>query len=77
MPTHAETMKTAIEAVLEGRITSDIESYAIDGRQITKIPIQELTRLHKYYSSIVQQETNAAAVDAGGGNPNRIKVRFP
>lgn len=76
MPTHAATMKTAIEAVLENRVTADIEAYTIDGRQITKIPMAELMRLHKYYTGIVNQETAAASVEAGTGNPNKIKVKF-
>jgi hypothetical protein len=76
MPTHAATMKAAIESVLEGRITADIERYTIDGREITKIPMQELIELHKHYTAIVQNEQNTADVAAGLGNKRTIKVRF-
>lgn len=41
----AEKDLTAIRAVLNGRITSDIEAYQIAGRAVTKIPIRDLIAL--------------------------------
>jgi len=76
MPTHAVTMLAAIEAVLEGRITADVEAYTIAGRQITKIPIEQLLVLRDRYKSEVAAETAAAAIADGDGNPRKIKVRF-
>ena len=49
MASHNKKMLDAIEAVLEGRITSDVEAYQIAGRQITKISITELEALHVKY----------------------------
>jgi hypothetical protein len=76
MATHAETMLAAIKTVLEGRITSDVESYTIGGRQITKIPIPELIKIYNHYQSMVNSEKAAEDIANGLGNPNTIKVRF-
>ena len=46
---HAEKMITAIECVLEGRITDDVTSLSIAGRSISKIPIDELMILRANY----------------------------
>lgn len=41
----AERNLSAVEAVLEGRITADIEAYTIGGKQVTAIPVMELMQL--------------------------------
>jgi len=51
--THAERTLALIEAKIEGRITSDHESYSIAGRSIMKIPTKELIRLRAIYQSKV------------------------
>lgn len=56
--THAEKMLEAIESVLEGRATSDIESYSIAGRAVNKIPIAELIKWHNVYLARVKRERN-------------------
>jgi hypothetical protein len=53
--THNEKMKAAIEAVLEGRATADIELYTIDGRQITKIPFHDLRKAYAVYAAAVER----------------------
>lgn len=52
---HEVKMLAAIEAVLEGRITADVQQYAIGGRQITKIPIEELAKLRGRYQAKVER----------------------
>lgn len=74
--THYETMLEKIRAVLEGRITADVESYKINGREITKIPFVELQTMERQYAALVQQEKAADAVNAGLGNPNTIRIKF-
>lgn len=76
MATHAETMLANIEAVLEGRITSDVESYTIAGRQITKIPITELLTMRDKYRAERNGELAAESIAEGTGNPNKIRVRL-
>ena len=76
MATHVETMLANIEAVLEGRITSDVESYTIAGRQITKIPITELLTMRDKYRAERNGELAAESIAEGTGNPNKIRVRL-
>ena len=73
---HNETMLAKIKSVLEGRIDADIENYKIAGREIAKIPIKDLVELKDHYQAKVNKEKNAAAVRAGQGNSNTIKVKF-
>lgn len=56
--THAEKMLGAIQSVLEGRASSDIESYQIAGRAVNKIPVAELVKWHNVYLARVQRERN-------------------
>lgn len=72
---HAQIMLDAINQVLEGRITKDVESYEIDNRKITRIPILELHKLKRTYSLQVQREKRK---QAGKPNfqPRKVKTRF-
>jgi len=54
--THAEKTLAVIKAALEGRLTSDIESYQIVGRAVNKIPIEQLVKLRGVYESMVYRE---------------------
>lgn len=54
--THAEKTLAVIEAAIEGRLSKDLESYSVRGRQITKIPIRDLFRLRAQYAAIVRAE---------------------
>lgn len=78
--THAATMLAAIEAVLEGRVTADVETYQISTggitRQITKIPIPELKQLRDDYRAEVRAETAADNMAAGQGSGRGARVRF-
>lgn len=74
--THAATMLSKIEAVLEGRIDADVENYQIAGRMITKIPISELIVLRDRYRQEVKNEETANSIAAGLGNNKNVKIRF-
>ncbi len=76
MASHAKTMLEKIKSVLEGRITSDIEQYAIAGQQITKIPISELLVLYDKYKGEVAREEEAERLKMGLKNKRKIKVRL-
>jgi len=73
---HARRTLDAIEAVIEGRASSDQESMSIAGRSLSRIPIAELLKFRDYYKQEVGSEKAAEAVAAGLGNPKRIFVRF-
>ncbi len=53
---HAEKMLEAIEAKLEGRISSDHESYTIDGRSLNRIPVEQLVQYRTKYRNEVARE---------------------
>lgn len=71
--TMAEKNLAAIDAVLQNRITKDVESYSIAGRSVVKIPLAELTRLRGVWAGIVYQQRNPGTlgpsvnVQFGGG----------
>lgn len=71
--THAEIMVDKIESLLEGRADSDVSNYAIKGRSLTRMDVDELTRWRDYYRAEVAREQSAK-------NPNSakttVKVRF-
>lgn len=71
MVSFEEQTLNAIEATLQGRITSDIEQYSIAGRSITKIPIRELLQLRGQYRALVWKQRNP------GKLMNPISVVFP
>ena len=64
----------AINAVLDGRITKDVESYSIEGRALTRVPLEILTTLRAKYMSEVQAEERLAAGKSSG--PRVRKVAF-
>lgn len=70
MQSSAERTLAVIEAAIEGRLTTDMQSYQIDGRQITKIPILELTRLRGIYASRVDRQNNS-------GKSQTVEVWMP
>ena len=73
--THNQKMLAAIEAMLEQRATAqqlDVVSYSVGNRSLSR---SNLIELRDYYAKLVAQEQNAAAIAAGGGNPNRIYIR--
>jgi hypothetical protein len=55
---HAERTLALIEAKIEGRITTDHESYSINGRSIMKIPTKELLRMRAIYQAKVYRLRN-------------------
>lgn len=56
--THAERVLEAIEAAIEGRLTSDLEEVTINGRSVKHIPMRELVRLRAIYAAEVAAERN-------------------
>jgi hypothetical protein len=69
--THAEKTLSVIEAALSGRLTADLESYQIAGRQVTKIPIKELRELRGWYAAEVARAQNPGTL----GTPT-FQVQF-
>lgn len=74
--THAKKMLDAIEAVLEGRASSEIASYTEGGRSVTKIPHDELLAIRSRYQQEYFNELAAQRIADGLGSRRNIYVRF-
>lgn len=56
LQSHAERAIAALEARIEDRLTADIESYSINGRSVSKIPILECRKLLGQYRAQLWRE---------------------
>ena len=74
--TDLETAISNIELVITGRITADVESYSIAGRQITKIPISELFSLKDRLKSELENLKAAQRIEDGEPSKRKILIRF-
>ncbi len=72
---HVKRLLDAIEAVLEGRVTKDVESYSIEGRQLTRIPIPELLALRDKYRAEYRRELQAERLAKGLRSGRTVRVR--
>ena len=73
---HAEIMVDKIESILEGKADSDVGSYSIAGRSITKMSFEELLAARDRYRAEVTKHNNKELVKRGKENGSTIKVRF-
>ena len=73
---HARIMVEKIESVLEGRAASDVNSYSISGRSLTKIPIPELLQFRASYRAEYVREVRRERARNGLGTGTLIKARF-
>lgn len=67
--TPEEQILAAIEAVIQGRVTSGIEAYHVAGRAVTKIPIRELLQLRGTYRAIVWRQQHPGKI----GKPWKVE----
>jgi len=74
---HAEIMVGKIEGLLAGKADSDVSSYSIAGRSLTKLTFSELIEARDYFRSEAKQDQAREAARNGRpvGGPT-IKVRF-
>ena len=69
-------MVDKIESLLEGRADSDVDSYSIAGRSLSKLSFEELIKARDYFRSEVKQEKAAELAERGLSTGATIKVRF-
>lgn len=69
--THNEKMLSSIRKRLEGRILTDHENYSVDGRSLSRIPMDTLQKLEKEYAWKVHDEQVAR-----GERQKHRSVRF-
>ena len=70
----AQRLLDAVNAVLEGRATKDVEAYSIEGRSLTRTPFEILRNTRVRLMREVQAEQ--AAAKGKGTGPRYRKVRF-
>ena len=73
---HAEIMLDKINSILEGKADSDVGSYSIAGRSLTKMTFAELMDARDRYKAEIVVHTNRELIKRGKSNGSTIKVRF-
>ena len=68
---HAQIMVAKITSILENRADSDVGSYTIKTRSITKMTVKELIDWRDYYLAEIGRRP-----DAQGTKKNSVQVRF-
>lgn len=74
--THAEIMVDKIESVLQGRADSDVSSYSIQGRSLSKMSITDLLEWRNYYLREAKKEKKDSDIKNGRPTNTTVKVRF-
>lgn len=73
---HAEIMLNKIESILEGKADSDVASYSIQGRSLTKLAIDELLQWRDYYRREVNEIRRKEQITHGRKTKATILGRF-
>ena len=74
--THAEIMVGKIESILSGKADSDVASYSVAGRSLTKMSFRELIEARDYYRSEVRREEIEQRIRRGQSTGATVQVRF-
>jgi len=74
--THAEIMVTKLESLLEGRADSDVDSYSIAGRSLSKLSFEDLIKARDYYRGRVRREKADELAARGLSTGSTILARF-
>ena len=73
---HAEIMLGKIESILEGKADSDVSSYSIAGRSLTKFSPEELLDWRNNYRKEVALHKREEAIKHGRKPKSTILMRF-
>ena len=73
---HPRIMLEKIESILEGRAAADVSSYSINGRSLTKIPIEELMNFRSRYKAEYLREVRRERAKNGIGTGAKMLARF-
>lgn len=74
--TFEKKMVDKIESLLLGRADTDVGSYSIAGRSLTKMTFAELEEARDKFQGIVKRQEAEARVKRGKASSNTVKVRF-
>ena len=73
---HAKVMVDKLESLLEGKADADVSSYAIAGRSLNKLTVEEMLKWRDYYKAEYQREIQEFRIGNNEGSGAVIKVRF-
>lgn len=73
---HVEKTLAALEAVIEGRASSDQLAYSIGGRSISKMSPEQLLTWRDKYKAELAAEQKAQQIAAGLGGAGTVRVRM-
>lgn len=73
---HAEIMLAKIESLLQGKADSDVASYSIQGRSLTKLSFEELEKARSRYKAEIKNEKALQAAKQGRKTGNTVRVVF-
>jgi hypothetical protein len=73
---HAQIMVGKIESILQGKADSDVGSYSIAGRSLTKMSFAELMDARDLYKAEFNQEVIKDRIRRGKASGATVKVRF-
>lgn len=71
---HAQIMVDKIQSILLGRADSDVDSYTIRSRSISKMSVKELIDWREYYLAELGREPDP--ISGKASKKNTVKVRF-
>lgn len=74
--THAQIMVSKIESILDGKADSDVGSYSIAGRSLTKMTFAELMDARDRYKVELSHQMISERIKRGKPSGTTIKVRF-
>ena len=73
---HAKIMVDKLESLLEGKADADVSSYAIAGRSLNKLTVEEMLKWRDYYKAEYQREIQEFRIGNNEGSGAIVKVRF-
>ena len=73
---HAKVMVDKLESLLEGKADADVSSYAIAGRSLNKLTVEEMLKWRDYYKAKYQKEIQEFRIGNNEGSGSIVKVRF-
>ena len=73
---HAKIVLDAIDAVLEGRATTDQEEIEIEGEKLKRTPIADLLKMRSFYITEYQREIEAEKIAKGLATGRRVLTRM-
>ena len=73
---HAKIMVDKLESLLVGKADADVSSYAIAGRSLNKLTVEEMLKWRDYYKAEYQREIQEFRIGNNEGSGSVVKVRF-